>query len=243
VIPTSIQTISPASIYQLRITLNDVSPLIWRRLLIKNYCSIADLHDCIQIIMDWSDTYLNQFRIHGKTYGVYHSGGIHFTDDAHAVKLKQFQFRLKEKFIYEYNFFHHWKMMIRVEELNVAEIKKYYPICIDGKYAAPPEDCGGPDAFMELCDYYSPWRLQEKLLRLVKRHLITLKKNKHENKDEHDEGNEDFMEDEKENDDDEDENEDHFETLKYWVNRYRFDRRLVNQRLREHFHSKRKQAY
>ena len=31
-------------IYQLRIVLKDVSPLIWRRILVKDTTSIADLH-------------------------------------------------------------------------------------------------------------------------------------------------------------------------------------------------------
>jgi len=38
-------------IYQLRIWLKEISPMIWRRLLIKSDASIADLHCCIQIAM------------------------------------------------------------------------------------------------------------------------------------------------------------------------------------------------
>jgi len=43
------------------------------------------LHNCIQIINGWDDDHLNQFRIFGKDYGVYHSGGISFNDDPHEI--------------------------------------------------------------------------------------------------------------------------------------------------------------
>ena len=56
--------------YQFKVVLRDVSPMVWRRLLLRSDQSIADLHYAIQIAMDWSDQHLNCFRIHGKDYGV-----------------------------------------------------------------------------------------------------------------------------------------------------------------------------
>lgn len=61
-------------VYQFRIWLKGISPMIWRRLLVKNNSSIADLHYYLQIIMGWEDIYLNRFIIRLKDYGVYHSG-------------------------------------------------------------------------------------------------------------------------------------------------------------------------
>jgi len=54
--------------------------------------------------MGWTDIHLNQFKIHGKEYGVYHSCGKYFPDDATAVLLDRFQFHLKERFIYANSF-------------------------------------------------------------------------------------------------------------------------------------------
>lgn len=66
-------TASP-QVYQLRIVLKDVSPMIWRRILVTNTTSIADLHIILQIILEWSADHLNQFIIHGKSYGVSYRG-------------------------------------------------------------------------------------------------------------------------------------------------------------------------
>ena len=68
-------------VYQLRIWLREISPAIWRRLLVRSDSAIADLHYTIQIAMGWTDFHLHQFIIHGKRYGVSKIGGIWFSDD------------------------------------------------------------------------------------------------------------------------------------------------------------------
>jgi hypothetical protein len=42
----------PTTIYQLRLVLAGISPMIWRRLLISSETSIAQLHEYIQIAFD-----------------------------------------------------------------------------------------------------------------------------------------------------------------------------------------------
>lgn len=195
-------------VYQFRIRLVAISPMIWRRILIRSDSTIADLHFCIQIAFGWSDTYLNQFTIHGKSYGVYHDGGISFCDNPRKIYLKNFKFRIKEKFVYEYNFFEHWEHEIRLEKLLSVDSKKIYPLCIGGNRAAPLEDCGGPTAFMELDDYYSPWRIEEKLLECLESYQA---------------GDEDIIY-----------VQDTVQMLKYWILRYQFNRRALNRQLRRY---------
>lgn len=43
-------------VYQLRIWIKGISPMIWRRLLVKSNSTIADLHYTIQIAMRASET-------------------------------------------------------------------------------------------------------------------------------------------------------------------------------------------
>ena len=57
-------------IYQLKVVLLGISPMIWRRLLVCGDSTIADLHDILQIALGWTDTHLHQFRIQGKKYGM-----------------------------------------------------------------------------------------------------------------------------------------------------------------------------
>ena len=119
-------------LYFIKIAIRDVSPMIWRRLCVPGTASLAMLHNCIQIINGWDDSYLNQFRIFGKDYGVYHDGGISFNDDAHTVCMNDFEFDVGDKFTYEYNFFEHIMHDIRVEDIKNLPITKDIIFCISG---------------------------------------------------------------------------------------------------------------
>jgi hypothetical protein len=90
-------------VFQFKVVLRGVSPMIWRRILLRSDQTIADLHYTIQIAMGWSDSHLNRFHIHGKDYGVAHEGGIWFDDNPEKVHLADFGFRLRERFLYEYD--------------------------------------------------------------------------------------------------------------------------------------------
>ncbi|MCY7344868.1 MAG: plasmid pRiA4b ORF-3 family protein, partial [Pyrinomonadaceae bacterium] len=104
----------------------------WRRLLVSGDYSIADLHFILQIAFDWDDWNLHRFFIHGKDYGIYHSGGMSFSDDPQQVKLADFKFRKGEKFLYEYDFFNGRKHLLRIEDILRVDPKKKYPLCTGG---------------------------------------------------------------------------------------------------------------
>lgn len=137
-----------AEVYQLHVWIRQISPMIWRRLLVRSDSTITDLHFTLQIAFGWSDDHLNQFHIHGQDYGVYHDGGIIFSDNPDLVRLSDFKFRKNERFLYEYDFGDRWQHEVRVEKCLALESKNTYPRCIGGKRRSPPEDCGGPLAYM-----------------------------------------------------------------------------------------------
>jgi len=142
--------LKPVPIYQLKVWLQGISPMVWRRLLVRSDSTIADLHYTIQIAMGWSDVHLNRFHIHGQDFGVYHDGGLSFTDNPEKVLLSAFGFRTRERFIYEYDFGDEWLHEVRIEKRLPLDPKLTYPVCIDGKHAAPPEDFGGAQAYMQM---------------------------------------------------------------------------------------------
>jgi Plasmid pRiA4b ORF-3-like protein len=78
-------SVSSIAIYQLRVVLCGVSPLVWRRLLVVSETSIAELHEILQSAFGWSGEHLHRFLIHGAAYGIPHSGGIVFREDARGV--------------------------------------------------------------------------------------------------------------------------------------------------------------
>jgi len=48
-------------IYQLRVTLTDSRPKIWRRILVDEDIILPDLHKIIQTCMGWANSHLHQF--------------------------------------------------------------------------------------------------------------------------------------------------------------------------------------
>ena len=135
-------------VYRLYVWIRHISPMIWRRLLVRSDSTIADLHFTLQIVFGWSDDHLNWFHIHGQDYGIYHDGGISFSSNPNQVRLVDFKFRKNERFLYEYDLSDCWQHEVRVEACLAPEDKRHYPCCIGGQRRAPPEGCGGPLAFM-----------------------------------------------------------------------------------------------
>ncbi len=126
------ETAGEPIICQLRAALKGISPLIRRRLLVPGDYSIADLHFILHIAFDWDDWNLHRFFIHGKNFGIYHSGGTSFSDDPYQVRLADFKFRKGEKFLYEYDFFNGRKHLLRIEDILSVDPQKHYPLCTGG---------------------------------------------------------------------------------------------------------------
>src|SRR5713101_8361547 len=87
-------------VYQLRIVLRGISPLIWRRLLVRSDTTLAQRHLVLQLLFDWSNEHLHHFRIFGKDYGS-------DSADTRNVMLRQFGFQYGERFRYVYNDYAH----------------------------------------------------------------------------------------------------------------------------------------
>jgi hypothetical protein len=137
------------SIYQFRVVVQGISPLIWRRLHIRSDMSLATLHAALQIVFAWSDGHLHYFRIHGKEYGCARVGGPHFEDDPRHVPLSTLRLHRGERFTYVYNFIDRWECALRLEAILPLDPRRIYPVCTGGKRAAPPEDCGGAWAYLQ----------------------------------------------------------------------------------------------
>jgi hypothetical protein len=140
-------TATPLSIYQLRIVLRGISPLIWRRVLVHSETTLAQLHAILQILFAWSDEHLHSFYIHGREYG---SSGA----STHAVRLHNLRLHRGERFRYVYDFGAYWECDIRLEALPPRTARQVYPVCTGGKRAAPPEDCRGAWSYLERLDQH-----------------------------------------------------------------------------------------
>jgi hypothetical protein len=154
-------------VYQLRVRLQEISPMIWRRLLVRSDQTLADLHYALQIAFGWTDFHLHRFALHGKEYGIPRISGPWYTANARHVRLADLHLRQRERFVYEYDFGDSWVHEIRLEQTVAVDERRPYPRCIGGARAGPPEDCGGPWTFMALRQHYSPFHIAEQLLDLL----------------------------------------------------------------------------
>ncbi len=132
-------------IYQLRIVLRDISPLIWRRLLVRSDTSLAQLHQVIQISFGWSNEHLYRFHIFGKDFD-------HHNTDTYHVRLNTIGLHPGERFRYVYNFIAQWQCDIRLEATLPSDSKQFYPVCTGGKRPVPPEYVTDAWAYLELLD-------------------------------------------------------------------------------------------
>lgn len=95
---------SSPEVYQLHVWIRQISPMIWRRLLLRSDSTLTDLHPALQIAFGWSDFHLHQFRIRNRYYSIYDCWDSDLADDGSQIKLADFRFQTNERFFYEYDF-------------------------------------------------------------------------------------------------------------------------------------------
>jgi len=138
-------------IYQLKLTVRDIKPPIWRRILVSSDTTLQILHRAIQILMDWYDYHLYQFAIQGMAYAPRHEDDDMFGPPPKSVTRKLdavFQGDLKS-IDYEYDFGDGWEVSIRLEKV-INGLKPPQPVlCVAGKRRGPLEDSGGPYGYVE----------------------------------------------------------------------------------------------
>jgi hypothetical protein len=140
------------ALYQLKITLRDSRPPIWRRVQVED-CTLAELHEIIQVVMGWEFAHLYSFKVDGIDYADLDMTGdeLDMKDDRKA-KLSRLVRGEKFKFRYTYDFGDNWEHEIVVEKILAPEEGQTYPICVDGKRAGPPEDVGGVWGYFEFIE-------------------------------------------------------------------------------------------
>ena len=148
---------SSASLYQLRIELEDVTPPIWRRFWIEGNASLIKLHHTIQAAMGWTDAHLHEFQIGEILYATPHPEDWpeRVIIDERRVKLHKALNGIS-RFGYLYDFGDGWQHTITVEE--VAPPPKHPRGCAfieAGERACPPDDAGGSYSYQEFLDRFA----------------------------------------------------------------------------------------
>jgi hypothetical protein len=126
------------------------TPPIWRRLMVPADVNLARLHDIIQVAFQWDDSHLHVFETPYGRFGYADPDLGHRAES--PVTLEQVAPRVKSRILYTYDFGDGWDHDIIVEKVLDRDSTLTIPLCIGGRRAAPPEDCGGIGGYYELVE-------------------------------------------------------------------------------------------
>ena len=143
------------SIYQIKISLIGAKPPIWRIVLVPSNIGLDAFHEVIQLAMGWTDSHLHQFIANNVFYGIPDDDFELEMEDETQYKLSQLLQKEKDTIKYEYDFGDSWEHKILLEKIFPDDGKTALPVCIKGKRACPPEDCGGIWGYEELLETVS----------------------------------------------------------------------------------------
>ena len=148
----------PKPILQIRVELQEIEPLIWRRIQVPGDYTFWDLHVAIQSAFAWTDTHLHEFRPWGQRDGTPRFGMLldDFDDNPPLPgwehRVADVLTRANPRIEYEYDFGDGWEHTVVLEEILEAAAGKKYPRCTAGERSAPPDDCGGPGGYESLLE-------------------------------------------------------------------------------------------
>jgi hypothetical protein len=133
----------PASLV-LRVELDEVQPPVWRRVAVPSNTPLDQVHQMLQAAMGWEGKHGYEFQ----------TGGIILTPGAEAPGIAAEGERLVaiatepgESFSYLYAY--GWRHTVTLEEALAADGENTFRT-LGGAGACPPEDCDGPEEYLEL---------------------------------------------------------------------------------------------
>lgn len=146
-------------VLQFLVTLQGITPPVWRRIQIGPRCSFWDLHVAVQDAMGWTDTHLHQFSVPNPHTGATDEIGIPDEEglSGESPCLSGWEVPVARYFPekgaaadYEYDFGDGWEHTIVLEDVVDRGPGGRYPRCVAGQRACPPEDCGGVHGYERL---------------------------------------------------------------------------------------------
>jgi Plasmid pRiA4b ORF-3-like protein/SEC-C motif len=151
--------------YILKISFEDITPLIWRRFILPAGATFNRLHETIQNVTNFQSSLspYHSFGVEIDDYFITNNESIlnEYKGKKYAGKMVKQPTRIKidsyiEKhghFIYNYDFGDDWRILVTLEE-TVEDYYFGYPTLLDGEGTAPPEDVGGPPGYEEFLKVY-----------------------------------------------------------------------------------------
>ncbi len=141
-----------------RVDVDDVSPKVWRRLVLRGDLTLAQMHGILQAAFGWLDSHLHRFWP-GPRRQLWR--GPYFLTDYDVeegdegtleadVRLDQVLREAGDRLFYTYDFGDGWTHTLRLESVEALDQDAPPAVCTRARNAGPLEDSGGPHGYNEL---------------------------------------------------------------------------------------------
>jgi len=140
------------TIHQLNVTLRQVKPPVWRRIVVESDLTLGELAAVLEAAMGWLGGHLHVFEVSRTRYGTPDSEWPSDDLDENRFRLGDVLPDVGTKMRWDYDFGDGWEHDVLVEAISELEPGSEYPVCLAGRRACPPEDCGGPGGYAELLE-------------------------------------------------------------------------------------------
>ena len=155
---------SSNQVFQFKIELQEIEPIIWRRILVPSDYNFWDLHVAIQDAMGWLDSHLHHFEIRKKgsrqeaRIGIpdlYNTGELPEVFPGWEIPVVNYFNDLGVEAKYNYDYGDDWWHNVKLEGYIYREKGIKYPVCTGGERACPPEDCGGVSGYYDVLETFA----------------------------------------------------------------------------------------
>ncbi|MDS9471392.1 plasmid pRiA4b ORF-3 family protein [Sporosarcina pasteurii] len=151
--------------YIVKMSFENITPLVWRRVILPAGATFHRLHQTVQFVtnfqsyfepyhsfsVDIEDNFITNNMMLLEEYKGRKYVGKKVKSPTH-IKIDQY-IEIDGGLIYTYDFGDDWRIRIVLEEV-VEDYYFGYPTVLDGEGTAPPEDVGGPPGYEEFLKIY-----------------------------------------------------------------------------------------
>lgn len=140
------------AVFRMRVDLDHARPPIWRRLDVRSDVTLDVVHQVLQAAFDWTDSHLHRFALGGGPFDRHSElflcpydveEGEDDGSPACDVRLDETMGEPGDVLRYVYDYGDSWELTLRLEQVLPVAEQTPTATCVDGRRAAPPEDCGG----------------------------------------------------------------------------------------------------
>jgi Plasmid pRiA4b ORF-3-like protein len=143
---------SPGSVHTLKVTLLEVEPPIWRRVVVASDTPLPELSAILQVTMGWTEDHVHVFDDGEVQYGPQDTELEGVEDEAEQT-VAGLLTKPGERLLYEYDALgDSWEHLLEVEEVGPPAPGEAVPRVIDGARACPPEDLGGAPGYEDFLE-------------------------------------------------------------------------------------------